>query len=758
MAAGRWRAVLLLALWAPLMTTTMPVMATQTVTFSGVVEDAINNVPIVGATVTINGVSSVTIAGGHYSVTLPAGTVFHAAVSAPGYLTSMVVLSKGSIVWVGPQQFNFVGSFGLTPASGATTTISGVVRDADTGQVVPRAVVICQDTEVTTGPDGRYTVTVTTTPSLTLYVTALGYHASGLVKISETNHQSMVGNISLDFTDSRGLHSLFRALNGDSLSPFLQVVPASTRSITIDVISPHAMLSVYGITYPDGYAVERPMTTDQGHSQVQLTLDHGPGVYNVEIDAADGAQLFAMPIYYGIPYRPLAAPPLYAADPANMPAPQLEATALVLLNAFRAQYKVPALPIDPRVIAIARAHSVDLVAHNSFTVRPHIGSDGSTPASRLHAGGLVFDQVAEDVVIATSIRQGLESLWGGAAHRAHALATMYTSVGIGVVRDKSGNIVMTLDYLSNVPVHQLLITQPIVPVLASIEAGPTTAGVLALAITVEIPGQPAYTQDITLVAPAGALTTTARLGVGVFIPGPGQIAALVRDSHNNLPLGVMLSLTATSTSGQPLHLFNRQHPIIVQTTFDSAELHGQPASSLHLTYFDPATGIWHNLPTSVGIGSSTIIAATTHFTLFQVRASSRSQASIGKARQHLAALAAAGKPHVTVLGTQRLAPGQLPVIVSILKGKQGVPITAEITGPPHGTAHVTWRITGSRTVVLRSLSLNSQGYGVTAGFSPPSARTSRFLTASVTVSIGRFKRTIITRTKLMPTLVQATHR
>jgi uncharacterized protein YkwD len=112
----------------------------------------------------------------------------------------------------------------------------------------------------------------------------------------------------------------------------------------------------------------------------------------------------------------------------------VQADLLRMLNESRAQAGLPALEVDPRVEAVALAHSEDMVAHD-FT--GHESPTTGTPADRVRAAGLHSGLVLENIGRGYSAREIHDGLVASPGHHANLVNPDANVVGIGVVADES---------------------------------------------------------------------------------------------------------------------------------------------------------------------------------------------------------------------------------------------------------------------------------------------------------------------------------
>lgn len=110
-----------------------------------------------------------------------------------------------------------------------------------------------------------------------------------------------------------------------------------------------------------------------------------------------------------------------------------------MLLAARAEKGLSPLARDPRLDAIAHAHSVAMAGKN---VLAHDVGDG-TPLDRVHAEGLDPRETGENVALAATPALAHRALWESPSHRANILGRHFDHLGVGVARDAQGNLWVT---------------------------------------------------------------------------------------------------------------------------------------------------------------------------------------------------------------------------------------------------------------------------------------------------------------------------
>jgi hypothetical protein len=617
---------------------------------------------------------------------------------------------------------------------------------------------------------GRYQLTVPAAPFIAVGATALGYQASPLLPLASATHDLLHGPLIFNFSGPWGLREVFRSPSGDTLSPIPQILPAGTRQVSFSISTHRVMDPAFGVTDPDGDAVLLSLNSRQGGYTGLIPLDRGSGIYQVEILDGNGFPVFALSLYVGVRYIPVFPPAGTTHDAAGVPAGQLETQVLALLNGVRARFHRPPLVINPRVGVAARGHSVDVAAHPSLDMRPHLGSDGSTPQSRVRRAGVTYGLWAETVAFGSSARDALAGLLASPWHRAIMLSLQYRVVGVGIAHRADGTALLTVDYLRPVAVtlhgvpHIVMPGAPPVPVQPATDpttseatsqiAQPGVPVVLSVGASVTVvSGGVAvhFSQALQVLVPAGAVAQPTRVHA-VLVPA-NRVPAVPPSAGvpNNAALGFAFDLSAASvaggsTRGIPLHTFNPRHPLLLVSTYAAADLGSLDPATLHIVYWNAASRRWRNLPTTVDPLRHTLVAATTHFTLFQVRGTARTQAQVQRARARQAALAAAGPPQVSALPVAPARMDGVPLLVTVPAGRQRTPLLVAVTGAPHARLRVTYAAGPLATV--QSLALDGQGYAVT-GFAPLLA-SPRSVTVLVTVSRGASSATMTQSVVLLP--------
>ncbi len=121
-----------------------------------------------------------------------------------------------------------------------------------------------------------------------------------------------------------------------------------------------------------------------------------------------------------------------------------EKNAVELMNADRRANGLSDLKVSSAVTAVARSHAQDMVNRKFFS---HSNPDGKTPSDRLKAAGISYSAVGENIAENTSVQAAETSFMNSSGHRANILNSNYTTVGIGVAYDSTGNVYVVQDFI-----------------------------------------------------------------------------------------------------------------------------------------------------------------------------------------------------------------------------------------------------------------------------------------------------------------------
>ncbi|GAA1809316.1 CAP domain-containing protein [Planosporangium flavigriseum] len=112
-----------------------------------------------------------------------------------------------------------------------------------------------------------------------------------------------------------------------------------------------------------------------------------------------------------------------------------EATVLTLVNQERAKANCPALTVDARLTAAARAYSADMASRGFFA---HTTPDGVDLGTRVTRAGYRFSAVGENIAKGQRDATAVMTAWmNSPGHRANILNCRFSNIGIGLARQGS---------------------------------------------------------------------------------------------------------------------------------------------------------------------------------------------------------------------------------------------------------------------------------------------------------------------------------
>ncbi|MGH2345258.1 MAG: CAP domain-containing protein [Chloroflexota bacterium] len=324
--------------------------------------------------------------------------------------------------------------------------LTGQVCALGTGQPIADARVGAENTWTQVGADGSFHLTLPPAEHLFLRAAAPGFQSSDLVTVSAAAGGILTGPAAFSFCGKLALAGAFTSAdNAVKIVPVNQMQSATPHNVTLIGSTTDALEAKAAIQLPNGRVILNQLRRQGKVFICQVPIHYGPGRYLVEINAGAGFALIKLPLFAGVGFQLPAAPPPYAADTAGLTIDQVRELAFKDLNQQRAMAKLPPLREDVRLMRETQAHSDDVAAGGFIGRHAHIGSNGSTPASRVKASGVSFRMVAEDVGLGQTMGEIIFGLMDSPAHR-WAILGNFTKAGIGVAR-LGANYTLTVDFV-----------------------------------------------------------------------------------------------------------------------------------------------------------------------------------------------------------------------------------------------------------------------------------------------------------------------
>ncbi len=184
------------------------------------------------------------------------------------------------------------------------------------------------------------------------------------------------------------------------------------------------------ITAPDGRVSEQSLARRDGAHIGDLRC-LARGRHQVEITAAGpgGPGVLAnFPIYCGMT-PPDRAPGPAGSQPSSGRPEDVEQAVLTLIARDRARAGLAPVVSDPRLAAVARAHSQDMANHDFVS---HVSPRSGSTMDRVRVGGLAPELLLENVGRAYSAEEAETGFLSSPGHRGNILDPRARRVGVGV--------------------------------------------------------------------------------------------------------------------------------------------------------------------------------------------------------------------------------------------------------------------------------------------------------------------------------------
>lgn len=120
-----------------------------------------------------------------------------------------------------------------------------------------------------------------------------------------------------------------------------------------------------------------------------------------------------------------------------------------LAPAYVAETKGEAQPLrwDPRLAAIALAHSEDMIRAHYFS---HVEPDNESPVERFYKAGIQWRSMGENIGIGASVAAAQAAFMSEPPaqpnHRGNILNAGFNYVGVGVAQAPDGRVYITQDF------------------------------------------------------------------------------------------------------------------------------------------------------------------------------------------------------------------------------------------------------------------------------------------------------------------------
>lgn len=254
---------------------------------------------------------------------------------------------------------------------------------------------------------------------------AVSVSNSGLVT-ARGNGTATITAVSIDGGKSTSANvTVSTPVSGISLSP---------ASLNLNV-NQTAQLSA---TIQPSTASNRNVTWSSSNTQVATVNSSGRvtarsgGTATITATAADGGKTATASVTVAQPQQGAA-----TADEMQM---------LNLVNQERQQAGVPPLKLNIELTKVARIKSQDMIDLNYFS---HTSPVYGSPFDMMEHYGILFTAAGENLARHPSVASAHQGLMNSEGHRKNILSTVFTEIGIGIVRDSRGQYFVTQMFIRN---------------------------------------------------------------------------------------------------------------------------------------------------------------------------------------------------------------------------------------------------------------------------------------------------------------------
>lgn len=116
---------------------------------------------------------------------------------------------------------------------------------------------------------------------------------------------------------------------------------------------------------------------------------------------------------------------------------------LTLVNAERREVGAPALKMEAKITAVARAHSRDMFMRRYFS---HYTPEGADAGDRLDEGGVRYMVAGENLAYSPDLATAHEGLMNSPEHKKNLLDPKFRQVGIGIITTDSYGLMVTQNF------------------------------------------------------------------------------------------------------------------------------------------------------------------------------------------------------------------------------------------------------------------------------------------------------------------------
>lgn len=122
---------------------------------------------------------------------------------------------------------------------------------------------------------------------------------------------------------------------------------------------------------------------------------------------------------------------------------EAESQMLDLVNKERAKVGVPALVVDQKIVAVARAYSRDMFERRYFS---HYSPEGEDAGDRMQKANVPYKVVGENLAYAPDVLAAHDGLMESPGHKRNILDPQFHRIGIGIIATDNFGIMVTQNF------------------------------------------------------------------------------------------------------------------------------------------------------------------------------------------------------------------------------------------------------------------------------------------------------------------------
>ena len=237
----------------------------------------------------------------------------------------------------------------------------------------------------------------------------------------------------------------YTIMKGDSMSKIASKYGIELNellSINPQIVNPNLIFPGQTVNIPDTSTSKSSYTVKSGDSMWKIATKYGIGLNDL---LSANPQIINSTIIY--PGQVINIPGSTNVTEGSDEMKTLETEVIRLVNVERAKAGRPALTENSELNRLARLKSKDFINNNYFS---HTSPTYGTPFDMFKANGVKFTAAAENIANGQrTAAEAMNSWMNSSGHRSIILSPAYNQIGVGVAKDKNGNLYWTQMFIKS---------------------------------------------------------------------------------------------------------------------------------------------------------------------------------------------------------------------------------------------------------------------------------------------------------------------